>query len=110
MSRSWEISEIALERANEVLVGGVNSPVRAFKGVGGTPVFIARGKGPRLWDVDGNDYIDYVASWGPLIVGHAHPRVVEAVWDAAARGMSFGAPTEIETRLAELVCERVPSI
>jgi glutamate-1-semialdehyde 2,1-aminomutase len=90
--------------------GGVNSPVRAFKGVGGTPVVFDRGLGAHVWDIDGREYVDYVASWGPLILGHAHPAVVEAVQRAAARGMTFGAPTELEAELAELVIEAVPSI
>jgi glutamate-1-semialdehyde 2,1-aminomutase len=97
-------------RARQVIPGGVNSPVRAFRAVGGQPVFIQRGAGAYLYDVDGNQYIDYVGSWGPLIFGHAHPRVVEAITAAAQRGASYGAPTEAETRLAELVIEAVPSI
>ena len=97
-------------RARQVIPGGVNSPVRAFRAVGGQPVFIERGAGAYLYDVDGNQYIDYVGSWGPLIFGHAHPRVVEAITAAAQRGASYGAPTEAETRLAELVIEAVPSI
>ena len=97
-------------RAREVIPGGVNSPVRAFRAVGGKPLFIERGLGAYLFDVDGNRFIDYVGSWGPLILGHAHPRVVEAIAQTAARGTSFGAPTEAEVRLAELVIEAVPSI
>jgi glutamate-1-semialdehyde 2,1-aminomutase len=93
-----------------VIPGGVNSPVRAFKGVGGEPVFFARGQGAYLYDVDGNEYIDYVGSWGPLIVGHAHPEIVEAVISAAAAGTSFGAPTEGEVRLAEMITAAVPSM
>jgi len=89
--------------------GGVNSPVRAFRAVGGQPLFIERGAGPYLYDVDGNRYIDYVLSWGPLILGHAHPEVVEAVKRAAERGTSYGAPTALEVELAELVCQMVPS-
>ena len=96
--------------ACKYLPGGVNSPVRAFKAVGGTPFFVARGQGSRLWDVDGKEYIDYVASWGPLILGHAHPEVVEFVSQVAARGTSFGAPTELEVELAKKVVEAVPSI
>ena len=103
-------SEAAYRAALEVIPGGVNSPVRAFGGVGGTPVFIDRAEGCRVTDVDGNTYLDYVASWGPLILGHAAPEVVAAVQAAAARGSSFGAPTEAETRLAELICEAVPSV
>ncbi|MFV1973809.1 MAG: glutamate-1-semialdehyde 2,1-aminomutase [Thiohalobacterales bacterium] len=90
--------------------GGVNSPVRAFRGVGGDPVFFAHGEGPWLVDVDGNRYIDYVASWGPMIAGHAHPEVIRAVQQAAAQGLGYGAPTEIETRMAETLCQRVPSM
>ena len=95
--------------AQNVTPGGVNSPVRAFKAVGGQPLFIDRAKGAFLWDVDGNRYIDYVLSWGPLILGHAHPQVVEALQQAVTRGTSYGAPTALETELAELVCEMVPS-
>ncbi|NUM55026.1 MAG: glutamate-1-semialdehyde 2,1-aminomutase [Candidatus Hydrogenedentes bacterium] len=96
--------------ANRVLVGGVNSPVRAFKGVGGDPFFVASGRGARIRDVDGNELIDYVLSWGPLILGHAHPRIVEAVRKALEKGSSFGIPTEAEIRLAERIVEIVPSI
>ncbi|HEX9036866.1 MAG TPA: glutamate-1-semialdehyde 2,1-aminomutase [Ktedonobacterales bacterium] len=103
-------SEELFSRARQVIPGGVNSPVRAFRAVGGQPVFIERGEGAYLYDVDGRRYIDYMGSWGPLILGHAHPRVVEAVTRAAQRGTSFGAPTEAETQLAELVIEAVPSI
>ncbi len=98
------------ERAQLHIPGGVNSPVRAFRAVGGIPRFIARGSGPRVWDVDGREYIDYVCSWGPLLHGHAHPAVVEAVREVAGKGLSFGAPTELEIELAELVCQLVPSI
>jgi len=90
--------------------GGVNSPARAFGAVGGKPIFVQRGEGPWIYDLDGNQYVDYVGSWGPLILGHAHPAVVEAVREAAGRGTSFGAPTEAESELAELVIEAVPSI
>ena len=98
------------ERAQQVIPGGVNSPVRAFRAVGGTPVFFERAMGPHLWDVEGKRYIDYVGSWGPMIAGHTHPAVVAAVQAAAARALSFGAPTEQETRLAELLCQLVPSL
>src|SRR5579871_2959882 len=94
-------SQAAFERAGKVIPGGVNSPARAFGGVGGQPVFIARGEGPYLFDLDGNRYLDYCGSWGPLILGHAHPRVVRAVTEAMSRGASFGAPTELESDLAE---------
>ena len=98
------------QEANRVLVGGVNSPVRAFKGVGGDPFFVASGKGAHLTDVDGNKYIDYVLSWGPLILGHAHPAVVDAVQQAMARGSSFGIPTEAEVRLAVRLIAHIPSM
>src|SRR5262249_21338019 len=103
-------SQTAFARARKAIPGGVNSPARAFGAVGGEPIFIAKGQGPFLYDLDGNEYLDYVGSWGPLILGHAHPRVVKAVTEAAARGASFGAPTELETRLAELIIELMPSI
>lgn len=96
--------------AQRVIPGGVDSPVRAYRAVGGEPPFIARGEGAYLWDADGNRYIDYVLSWGPLILGHAYPAVVEALASAAARGTSYGAPTALETELAELVAEMVPSV
>jgi glutamate-1-semialdehyde 2,1-aminomutase len=105
-----ERSAAAYERAKAVIPGGVNSPVRAFKGVGGSPVFVASGRGSRFTDLDGNAYIDYVMSWGPLILGHAHPAVIEAVTRAAVRGTSYGAPTEAESELAELVVAMVPSV
>jgi glutamate-1-semialdehyde 2,1-aminomutase len=97
-------------RATKRIPGGVNSPVRAFRNVGGEPFFVARGKGPRIWDVDGNEYIDYVGSWGPAILGHAPKVVVEAVRDAATRGLSFGIPNPLEVEMAELICDWVPSI
>ncbi|MCA3749697.1 MAG: glutamate-1-semialdehyde 2,1-aminomutase [Rubrobacter sp.] len=99
-----------MERAVRRMPGGVNSPVRAFRSVGGDPLFMERGEGARIFDADGNAYIDYVMSYGPLILGHAPPRVVEAVERAARRGTTFGAPTELEVELAELVCEAVPSV
>jgi glutamate-1-semialdehyde 2,1-aminomutase len=105
-----ERSRELFERAGKVIPGGVNSPVRAFGAVGGTPRFFAAGQGPHLWDLDGNRYVDLVGSWGPLIAGHAHPRVVEAVTAAAARGTSFGAPTVAEVELAEEVARRVPAV
>ena len=97
-------------RAKRVIPGGVNSPVRAYSAVDGTPPFIARGKGCRIWDVDGNEFIDYVGSWGPLILGHAQPRVLKAVRQALARGTSFGAPTELEIELAEAIRGALPGI
>ncbi|UIO44218.1 glutamate-1-semialdehyde 2,1-aminomutase [Brevibacillus brevis] len=96
--------------AQHYIPGGVNSPVRAFKSVGGNPVYIEKGEGSRIFDVDGNSYIDYIGSWGPLILGHAHPRVLAAITEVAALGTSFGAPTERETEMAKLVCEIVPSV
>jgi glutamate-1-semialdehyde 2,1-aminomutase len=103
-------SEALFERARTVIPGGVNSPVRAFRSVGGTPRFIARGEGAWLEDVDGNRYVDLVLSWGPLILGHAHPQVIAAIQEAAARGTTYGAPTELEVRLAERVLEAFPAI
>jgi glutamate-1-semialdehyde 2,1-aminomutase len=96
--------------ARERIPGGVNSPVRAFKSVGRNPVFTKRASGSKIWDVDGNEYIDYVGSWGPMILGHAHPRVIEALKQAAESGTSFGAPTELEVKMAELICSIMPSI
>ncbi|MHB9144962.1 MAG: glutamate-1-semialdehyde 2,1-aminomutase [Symbiobacteriia bacterium] len=110
MSRNIDQSIRLFAEAREVLPGGVNSPVRSFRAVGGQPLFIARGKGARVHDVDGNEYIDYVLSWGPLIAGHAHPAVVRAVQEAAERGTSYGAPTAAETELAQLVREAMPSV
>lgn len=98
------------ERAKMVIPGGVNSPVRAFKSVGGEPVFFSRGQGARLYDTEGRSYIDYVGSWGPMILGHAHPEVIAAVRESAGYGLSFGAPTEIEIVLAEKICELMPNI
>lgn len=96
--------------AQTYIPGGVNSPVRAFKGVGGTPVFVERAEGPFLFGADGRRYIDYVGSWGPMVVGHAHPEVLKAVHDAVDRGLSYGAPTPIETTMAKKLCELVPSL
>lgn len=103
-------SEELFALAQNRIPGGVDSPVRAFRGVGGTPFFVEKGEGARIWDADGNAYIDYVLSWGPLILGHAHPRVVRAIQAAAAQGTSFGAPTALETELAELVNAAYPSM
>lgn len=103
-------NELLFARAQHSTPGGVNSPVRAFRSVGGTPRFITRAEGPYFWDADDKRYIDYIGSWGPAIVGHAHPDVVKAVQDAAARGLSFGAPTAGEIEMAELICKLVPSI
>ena len=106
MTKSAEL----FARATKRIPGGVNSPVRAFRNVSGVPFFVARGEGARIWDVDGNEYIDYVGSWGPAILGHAPKVVVEAVRDAATRGLSFGIPNPLEVEMGELICEWVPSI
>ena len=103
-------SEALFAEAQRYIPGGVNSPVRSFRAVGGTPPFIARGQGSHVWDVDGNEYIDYLGSWGPLALGHAHPAVVEALRKAAEGGTSFGAPVEGEVELARLVCAALPSV
>src|SRR3954465_5223534 len=103
-------SKLLQERAERVIPGGVNSPVRAFRAVGGDPPFIVRAQGSRLFDADGYEYIDYVGSWGPMILGHAHPAVVEAIERAARDGASFGASTPSEGVLAEMVCAAMPSI
>jgi len=103
-------SESAFARAQKIIPGGVNSPVRAFRGVGGTPLFIERGEGSRIFDVDGNSYIDYVGSWGPLLLGHRAPAVIEALRAVLDNGTSFGAPTERESELAELIRQAVPSM
>ncbi len=103
-------SDNLFERAKEVIPGGVNSPVRAFGSVGMTPRFISHAKGARIYDADGNEYIDFIGSWGPMILGHGHPRVLEAVAKAAQEGLSFGAATEREVIMAELICDIVPSI
>ena len=103
-------SEALFEQAKHLIPGGVNSPVRAFRSVGGVPRFIERGEGAYIWDADGNRYLDYVLSWGPLVLGHAHPTVVEALQAAVTRGTSYGAPTALENELAQLVIDTVPSI
>jgi len=103
-------SEALFRKAQEVIPGGVNSPVRAFRSVGGQPVFIARGEGSHIFDVDGNEYIDYVGSWGPLLLGHRHPEILAALEGAVARGTSFGAPTEAEIEIAEAIRDAVPSM
>lgn len=101
-------NEYLFEQSQSVIPGGVNSPVRAFKSVGGSPLFFNRGQGAHVWDADDKRYIDYVGSWGPMIVGHCHPEVVRAVQHAAAQGLGFGAPTETELQMAELLCKLVP--
>ena len=103
-------SQQLFDQAQRYIPGGVNSPVRSFRAVSGTPPFIARGQGSRVWDVDGNEYIDYLGSWGPLVLGHAHPAVVEALKQAAEGGTSFGAPVELEVELARTICEALPSV
>jgi glutamate-1-semialdehyde 2,1-aminomutase len=103
-------SDELFERAQRTIPGGVNSPVRAFRGVGGTPVFMSAARGAKMWDADGRELIDYVGSWGPMILGHAHPDVVAALEEALGRGTSYGAPTELEVELAETIVSRVPSI
>ncbi len=103
-------NESLFARAQQVIPGGVNSPVRAFRAVGGTPRFIARAEGSSMWDAEGRRYIDYIGSWGPMILGHGHPQVLEAVREASLQGLSFGAPTERELELAEAIIARVPSI
>ncbi|MEC1536945.1 glutamate-1-semialdehyde 2,1-aminomutase [Bacillus sonorensis] len=108
--RSYEKSKAAFREAQQVMPGGVNSPVRAFKSVNMDPIFMERGKGSKIYDIDGNEYIDYVLSWGPLILGHSNEQVVNGIQKTAQYGTSFGAPTKVETELAKLVIERVPSI
>ncbi len=105
-----EKSKIAFQKAREIIPGGVNSPVRAFKSVGGQPLLISKGKGSKITDIDGNEYIDFISSWGPLILGHAYPPIVEAIQKAAELGTSYGAPTLQETEMAELIVSMVPSI
>ena len=100
----------AWQKSQQFIPGGVNSPVRNFRAVGGNPLFIQGGNGSKISDIDGNEYIDYVASWGPLILGHAHPRVLDAISSTMKNGTSFGAPTALETELAELIVNAVPSI
>lgn len=107
---TWKKSHRLYKKACELIPGGVNSPVRAFRAVGGNPIFIERAKGSKIYDVDGNSYIDYVLSWGPLILGHAHPKVVNALKKAVERGTSYGAPTHLEIELAELVLKAYPSM
>ncbi len=110
MSLTHARSETLFQRAKKSIPGGVNSPVRAFNGVGGTPIFIQRAEGPYLFDADDNQYIDYVGSWGPMICGHAHPEIIEAVQAATENGLSFGAPTELEIDLADRICEIMPGM
>ncbi len=108
--RKFDRSKDLFKKASALIPGGVNSPVRAFKAVGGNPLFIEKARGPRIYDADGNSYLDYVLSWGPMILGHAHPRVVKALKKAVEKGTSFGAPTALEIELAELVLKAYPSM
>ena len=110
MSMNQTRSEELFNRSQKLMPGGVNSPVRSFNGVGGVPPFIAKGLGSKVWDVDGNEYLDFLGSWGPLILGHANPVIVDAIRSAALEGTSFGAPTEKELLLAELISTAIPSI
>src|SRR5438034_1667336 len=103
-------SEQLFTEALKFIPGGVNSPVRAFRAVGGQPFFVNRAKGARVWDVDGNEYIDYVCTWGPAILGHTHPKIIKAVQQAAENGTSFGIPNPFEVTMAKLVCSAVPSV
>ena len=105
-----EKSEILFARAQQSIPGGVNSPVRAFKSVGGTPLFMAKAKGAYLFDVDGNKYIDYIASWGPMILGHAHEKVTSGIQEKVLSGTSFGTPTALEVEMAELIKSMVPGL
>ena len=104
------INQTLFDKSQQLIPGGVNSPVRAFRSVGGTPIFFKRGLGSKLWDVDGKQYIDYINSWGPMIVGHAHPEVIKAVQEVAENSLSFGAPTGLELEMAELINKLVPSM
>ena len=108
--RSCPKSEALFAAALNHIPGGVNSPVRAFRAVGGQPFFAARAQGARVWDVDDNEYIDYVCTWGPAILGHAHPRIIHAVQQTAANGTSFGIPNPLEVTMAKMICAMVPSV
>lgn len=110
MGKSIENSVYWFEKAQKYIPGGVNSPVRAFKAVGGNPLFIDGANGSKIYDVDGHEYIDYVGSWGPMILGHAHPAVISALQSAAEKGVSFGASTRLEVEIAELICQMIPSV
>src|SRR5246127_4353303 len=103
-------SEALFAEALRFIPGGVNSPVRAFRAVGGQPFFVNKAKGAHIRDVDGNEYIDYVGTWGPAILGHAHPKIIKAVQDAAEKGTSFGIPNPFEVKMAQLICAFVPSV
>src|SRR5690349_24328440 len=110
MAKNTNRSKFLFDRAKRSIPGGVNSPVRAFRSVGGEPLFIGRAKGAHIWDVDGNEYVDYVSSWGPAILGHADGEILDLIAKTAARGTTFGAPTELEVEFAELVREAFPSM
>ncbi|MBI4679994.1 MAG: aminotransferase class III-fold pyridoxal phosphate-dependent enzyme, partial [Nitrospirae bacterium] len=110
MALNQKKSNELFKKAKRIIPGGVNSPVRAFKAVGGSPLFIESAKGSKIYDVDGNEYIDYVLSWGPMILGHSHPTVVKALQKATEKGTSFGAPTPLEVELAEMVRKAYPSM
>ena len=110
MMLNLEKSAAAFAEAKTLMPGGVNSPVRSYANVDCNPPFIARAEGDKIYDIDGNEYIDYVGSWGPMVAGHAHPEVVKAVQDAAVDGLSYGAPTEIEITMAEKICSLMPSM
>ena len=110
MTQNTDLNDTLFERARKVIPGGVNSPVRAFRAVGGTPRFVKRAEGAYFWDANGKKYIDYIGSWGPMILGHGHPAVLEAVQKAALDGFSFGAPTEREVELVEALLKLVPSM
>src|SRR5579862_4352310 len=103
-------SEELFAAALQYIPGGVNSPVRAFRAVGGQPFFVNKARGAKVWDVDGNDYMDYVGTWGPAILGHAHPKIIKAVQQAAVKGTSFGIPNPLEVTMAKLICAAVPSV
>src|SRR5476649_1998763 len=103
-------SEKLFAEALKYIPGGVNSPVRAFRAVGGTPFFVDRAKGARIWDVDGHEYLDYVGTWGPAILGHAHPGIIAAIRETAVHGTSFGIPNPLELKMAQLICRAVPSV
>ena len=109
-AKSESQSSILFQQAKKVLPGGVNSPVRAFKAVGGEPVFMQKAQGAYLYDADGKRYVDYIGSWGPMILGHAHPAVIQAVHTVANHGLSFGAPCELETQLANIIQQHLPSM
>ena len=103
-------SEQFFAESQKYIPGGVNSPVRSFRAVEGIPPFLSKGKGSRVWDIDDNEYIDYVCSWGPLVLGHAHPKVVKALNETVSNGTSFGAPTTLELDLAKIICDALPSV